>query len=96
MTKTIDIHKPVSTTSSMGLAKIHRAGKPEEEKPAPEEKPLIAPKVRDSFISRFLAVAVFDVKRKFGLVKSPPGEFQRKISDFEKFEEFCRIARGER
>jgi hypothetical protein len=93
MTKTIDIRKPISAPES---ARIHRVGKSVEEEPVPEEKPVVAPKVRKtSFASRFIELAIFDIKRKFGLVKAPTGEFQQKVTDFEKFEEFCKTARGE-
>ena len=97
--KKIDIKKPAP--SMAGLSQIRRVGKhpeekPPEEKPTTEEKPLVASTGKKSFASRFVEIAVFDVKRKFGLVKEPAGTFQQKIRDFEKFEEFCKIARGER
>jgi len=90
---TIDIRKPIS--SMAGLPKVRRAGKLPEEKPAQEEKPLVM-KTRKSFIARFIEIAIFDVKRKFGLVKEPAEKLQRRVADFEKFEEFCKLARGEK
>lgn len=53
--------------------------------------------ITQSFISRFLDIMVCDVMQKLRLPLSEKQEdVVKKIRDFEKFEDFCKKARGER
>ncbi len=97
--KTIDIRKPVASTKGPQTRRVGNLPeeKSPEEKPTHEEKPIVMESHgKKSFTSRFVEIAIFDVKRKLGLVKKPAGELQQKVSDFEKFENFCKMSRGEK
>ena len=86
---------------NINKAKQATRGPPQKTFGKPQERPTIeaAPKpplppAKQNFISRFLDIMVYDIMHKLHMVPDKPENIIENKVDLEKYEEFCRIARG--
>jgi hypothetical protein len=96
MPKEIDIRKTKATQKE---ERVFLLAGPKGSAPVKKPQPVYdtGSPVTQSFISRFLDIMVCDIMQKLRFPLSPRLEnLKEKEADFNKFEQFCELARGKR